>query len=142
MGEGAGILVLEDLEFAKARGATILAEMVGYGSTGDAFHVTEPAPGGTGLVRAMRRALQKAGLRPDQVNYINAHGTSTPYNDRTETQAIKTCFGDYADRLQISSSKSMTGHTVGASGAIEAVISVMTILTGIIPPTINLHHLD
>lgn len=142
MGEGAAMLILEDLEFAKARGATILAEIVGYGSTGDAYHVTEPAPGGEGLVRAMRRALQKAGLRPDQVDYINAHGTSTPYNDRTETQAIKTCFGEYAYRLAISSTKSMIGHTLGAAGAVEAVISVMTILTGVIPPTINLHHPD
>jgi len=142
MGEGSGILLLEDLEFAKARGATILAEMVGYGSTGDAYHVTEPAPGGTGLVRAMRRAMQKAGLRPDQIDYINAHGTSTPYNDRTETQAIKACFGDHAYRVAISSTKSMIGHTLGAAGAIESVISIMTILTGIIPPTINLHHRD
>jgi 3-oxoacyl-[acyl-carrier-protein] synthase II len=142
MGEGAGMLILEDLEFAKARGATILAELVGYGSTGDAHHVTEPAPGGSGLVRAMRRALQKAGLSPDQVDYINAHGTSTPFNDRTETQAIKTCFGDHAYHVAISSTKSMTGHTLGAAGAVEAVISIMTILTGIIPPTINLHHPD
>ena len=142
MGEGAGILLLEDLEYAKARGATILAEMVGYGSTGDAYHVTEPAPGGTGLVRAMRRALQKAGLRPDQIDYINAHGTSTPYNDRTETQAIKSCFEEHAYKVAISSTKSMIGHTLGAAGAIEAVISIMTILTGIIPPTINLHHPD
>ncbi|HYB01818.1 MAG TPA: beta-ketoacyl-ACP synthase II [Ktedonobacteraceae bacterium] len=142
MGEGAGILLLEDLEFAKARGATILAEMVGYGSTGDAYHVTEPAPGGAGLVRAMRRALQKANLRPDQIDYINAHGTSTPYNDRTETQAIKTCFGDHAYNVAISSTKSMIGHTLGAAGAIEAVISIMSILTGIMPPTINLHHPD
>jgi 3-oxoacyl-[acyl-carrier-protein] synthase II len=142
MGEGAGILILEDLEFAKARGATILAEMVGYAATGDAYHVTEPAPGGIGLVRAMQRALQKAGLRPDQIDYINAHGTSTPYNDRTETQAIKTCFGEHAYRLAISSNKSMVGHTLGAAGAVEAVASIMTILTGIIPPTINLHHPD
>jgi len=142
MGEGAGILLLEDLEFAKARGATILAEMVGYGSTGDAYHVTEPAPGGAGLVRAMRRALQKANLRSDQIDYINAHGTSTPYNDRTETQAIKTCFGDHAYNVAISSTKSMIGHTLGAAGAIEAVISIMSILTGIMPPTINLHHPD
>jgi len=142
MGEGAGVLLLEDLEFAKARGATILAEMVGYGSTGDAYHVTEPAPGGAGLVRAMRRALQKANLRPDQIDYINAHGTSTPYNDRTETQAIKTCFGDHAYNVAISSTKSMIGHTLGAAGAIEAVISIMSILTGIMPPTINLHHPD
>ena len=142
MGEGAGMLILEDLDFAKARGAKILAEMVGYASTGDAYHVTEPAPQGEGLVRAMRRALQKAGLRPDQVDYINAHGTSTPYNDRTETQAIKTCFGDHAYRLAISSTKSMTGHTLGAAGGVEAVVCVMAIQTGIIPPTINLHHPD
>src|SRR5437588_1531903 len=142
MGEGAGMLVLEDLEFARARGATVLAEMVGYGSTCDAYHVTEPAPGGIGLVRAMRRALQKAGLRPDQVDYINAHGTSTQFNDRTETQAMKTCFGEHAYRLAISSTKSMTGHTLGAAGGIEAVISVMTIQTGIIPPTINLRNPD
>jgi 3-oxoacyl-[acyl-carrier-protein] synthase II len=142
MGEGAGMLILEDLDFAKARGATILAELVGYGSTGDAHHVTDPAPGGTGLIRAMRRALQKADLRPDQIDYINAHGTSTPPNDRTETQAIKTCFGDHAYKLAISSTKSMTGHTLGAAGAVEAVISIMAIQTGIIPPTINLHHPD
>jgi len=142
MGEGAGMLILEDLDFAKARGATILAELVGYGSTGDAYHVTDPAPGGTGLVRAMHRALQKADLRPDQIDYINAHGTSTPPNDRTETQAIKTCFGDHAYKLAISSTKSMTGHTLGAAGGVEAVFSIMAIQTGIIPPTINLHHPD
>ena len=142
MGEGTGMLILEDLDFAKARGAKILAELVGYASTGDAYHVTEPAPEGEGLVRAMRRALQKAGLRPDQVDYINAHGTSTPYNDRTETQAIKACFGDHAYRLAISSTKSMTGHTLGAAGGVEAVVCVMAIQTGIIPPTINLHHPD
>jgi 3-oxoacyl-[acyl-carrier-protein] synthase II len=142
MGEGAATLILEDLEFAKARGARILAEMVGYGSTGDAHHVTEPAPGGAGLVRAIRRALQKANLRPDQVEYINAHGTSTKYNDSIETQAIKTCLGDHAYRIAISSTKSMTGHTLGAAGAIEAAICIETILTGIIPPTINLHHPD
>ncbi|GHO88280.1 beta-ketoacyl-ACP synthase II [Dictyobacter formicarum] len=142
MGEGSGVLILEELEFAKARGATILAEMVGYGSTGDASHVTAPAPGGEGLVRAMRRALQKAGFQPDQVDYINAHGTSTEFNDSTETQAIKTVFGDHAYRLAVSSTKSMTGHTLGAAGAIEAVISIQTILNGIIPPTINLHHPD
>jgi 3-oxoacyl-[acyl-carrier-protein] synthase II len=142
MGEGAGMLILEDLDFAKARGAKILAELVGYASTGDAYHVTEPAPEGEGLVRAMRRALQKAGLRPDQVDYINAHGTSTPYNDRTETQAIKACFGNHAYRLAISSTKSMTGHTLGAAGGVEAVVCIMAIQTGIIPPTINLHHPD
>ncbi len=124
MGEGAGMLILEDLDFARDRGAKILAELVGYASTGDAYHVTEPAPEGAGLVRAMRRALQKAGLRPDQVDYINAHGTSTPYNDRTETQAIKACFGDHAYRLAISSTKSMTGHTLGAAGGVEAVVDL------------------
>ncbi|MBA2285545.1 MAG: beta-ketoacyl-ACP synthase II [Ktedonobacteraceae bacterium] len=142
MGEGAGMLLLEDEEFARARGATILAEMVGYAATGDAHHITEPAPGGEGLVRAMRRALQKANLRPDQVDYLNAHGTSTAFNDSTETKAIKTCFGDHAYKLAISSTKSMTGHTLGAAGAVESVISIMAILTGTIPPTINLHHPD
>src|SRR5207248_3043963 len=142
MGEGSGMLILEDLDFATSRGATILAEMVGYGSTADAFHVTEPPPEGAGIARAMRRALQKAGLRPDQVDYINAHGTSTPYNDRTETYAIKNCFTEHAYRVPISSTKSMIGHTMGAAGAIEAVVSIMSILTGIITPTINLHHPD
>jgi 3-oxoacyl-[acyl-carrier-protein] synthase II len=142
MGEAAAILILEDLEFAKARGASILVEMVGYGSTADAHHVTEPAPGGAGLARAMRRAMQKAGLRPDQIDYINAHGTSTKPNDSTETKAIKTCLGDHAYRVAVSSTKSMTGHTLGAAGAVEAVISSQVILTGIIPPTINLHHPD
>jgi 3-oxoacyl-[acyl-carrier-protein] synthase II len=142
MGEGAAILILEDLEFAKTRGAKILAELIGYASTGDAHHVTEPAPGGAGLVRAMRRAIQKAGIQPDQVDYINAHGTSTPYNDRTETQAIKTVFGEHAYKLLISSTKSMTGHTLGAAGAVEAAISILAIQTGIVPPTINLHHPD
>jgi 3-oxoacyl-[acyl-carrier-protein] synthase II len=142
MGEGAGILILEDLEFARARRANILAEIIGYGTTVDAHHVTEPAPGGVGLIRAMQRALQKAGLHPDQVDYINAHGTSTPYNDRTETQAIKHCFGDHAYHMAISSIKSMIGHTIGACGAIEAIATILTIRTGIIPPTINLHHPD
>jgi 3-oxoacyl-[acyl-carrier-protein] synthase II len=142
IGEGSGILILEDLEFARARGANILAEIVGYGSTADAYHVTEPRPEGAGIARAMRRALQKAGLRPDQVDYINAHGTSTPYNDSTETFAIKNCFGEYAYRLLISSTKSMIGHTIGAAGAIEAIATIMSILTGKIPPTINLHHPD
>jgi 3-oxoacyl-[acyl-carrier-protein] synthase II len=142
MGEGSGMLILEDLDFAKTRGATILAEIVGYGSTADAYHVTEPPPGGAGIAKAMRRALQKAGLRPDQVDYINAHGTSTLYNDRTETNAIKDCFGEHAYRVPISSIKSMIGHTMGASGAIEAVVSIMSILTGVIAPTINLHHPD
>ena len=142
MGEGAGMLILEDFDFARARGATILAEMVGYGSTADAYHVTEPPPGGTGIARAMRRALQKADLRPEQVDYINAHGTSTPYNDLTETNAIKSCFAEQAYQVPISSTKSMIGHTIGAAGAIEAVVTIMSILTGIVTPTINLHHPD
>jgi len=142
MGEGSGMLILEDLEFAQERGAKILAELVGYASTGDANHITSPAPGGEGLVRAMRRALQKANLRPEQIDYINAHGTSTEYNDSTETQAIKTCFGEYASKIPVSSTKSMTGHTLGAAGAVEAVISIMALQTGIIPPTINLRNPD
>lgn len=142
MGEGAGMLLLEDLDFALERGAPILAELVGYGSTADAYHMTEPAPGGEGLVRAMERALQSAGLRPEEVKYINAHGTATRLNDATETQAIKTCFGSHAYQLAISSSKSMLGHTFGAAGAIEAAITVLSIVHGIIPPTINLDHPD
>src|SRR5947207_14325923 len=127
MGEGSGMLILEDLEFAKARGARILAEMIGYASTAEAYHVTELSPGGEGLVRAMRRALCKAGLRTDRVDYINAHGTSTPLNDVTETQAIKTCFGDHAYRLAISPSKSMIGPTMRAAGPVGAVIPIMAI---------------
>jgi 3-oxoacyl-[acyl-carrier-protein] synthase II len=142
MGEGAGMLVLEDLDFALERGAPIIAELVGYGSTADAYHITEPAPGGEGLIRAMQRALQSADLRPEQVDYINAHGTSTRFNDSTETQAIKTCFGEHAYKLAVSSTKSMLGHTFGAAGAIEAVISVLSIVHGIMPPTINLEHPD
>jgi 3-oxoacyl-[acyl-carrier-protein] synthase II len=142
MGEGAGMLILEDLDFALERGAPILAELVGYGSTADAYHMTEPAPGGEGLVRAMERALQSAGLRPEEVKYINAHGTATRLNDVTETQAIKTCFGSHAYHLAISSTKSMLGHTFGAAGAIEAAITVLSIVHGIIPPTINLDHPD
>jgi 3-oxoacyl-[acyl-carrier-protein] synthase II len=142
MGEGAGMLLLEDLAFALERGAPILAELVGYGSTADAYHMTEPAPGGEGLVRAMHHALRTADLRPEQVDYINAHGTATLLNDATETQAIKACFGGYAYQLAISSSKSMLGHTFGAAGAIEAAIAVLSIVDGVIPPTINLEHPD
>src|SRR5258707_4521945 len=142
MGEGAGMLLLEDLDFALERGAPILAELVGYGSTADAYHITEPAPGGEGLVRAMERALQSARLHPEEVNYINAHGTATRLNDATETQGIKTCFGNHAYQLAISSTKSMLGHTFGAAGAIEAAIAVLSIVHGMIPPTINLHHPD
>ena len=142
MGEGAGMLLLEDLDFALERRAPILAELVGYGSTADAYHMTEPAPGGEGLVRAMVRALQSAGLHPEDVQYINAHGTATRLNDATETQAIKTCFGDHAYHLAMSSTKSMLGHTFGAAGAIEAAIAVLSIVHGMIPPTINLDHPD
>lgn len=142
MGEGAGMLVLEEREFALARGATILAELVGYGATADAYHITEPAPGGEGLRRAMERALQTAGLRPEEVQYINAHGTATRLNDVAETQAIKACFGRHAYHLAISSTKSMLGHTFGAAGAIEAAVAVLSIVHGVIPPTINLEHPD
>jgi 3-oxoacyl-[acyl-carrier-protein] synthase II len=142
MGEGAGILILEELDFALERGAPILAELVGYGSTADAYHITDPAPGGEGLAQAMCIALETANLRPEQVQYINAHGTSTRANDSTETQAIKSCFGEHTYKLAISSTKSMLGHTFGAAGAVEAVISILSIVHGIIPPTINLHHPD
>lgn len=142
MGEGAGMLVLEDLAFALERGAPILAEVAGYGSTADAYHMAEPAPGGEGLVRAMRIALQTADLRPEQVDYINAHGTATLLNDAMETQAIKRCFGECASHMAISSTKSMLGHTFGAAGAIEAAIAALTIVNGMIPPTINLEHPD
>ena len=142
MGDGAGVVILEDLEFAKARGATILAEVIGYAATADGYHITEPAPGGEGLVRAMNRAIQKAGIQPEEVDYINAHGTSTPFNDRTETTSIKTTFGKHAYNLAISSTKSMTGHTLGAAGGIEAIFSILALREGILPPTINLHHPD
>jgi 3-oxoacyl-[acyl-carrier-protein] synthase II len=142
MGEGAGILLLEDLERARARGARIYAELASYASTADAFHVTEPAPSGAGLARAIRRALDKARLEPSAVDYINAHGTATEYNDRNETAAVKTAFGDHARRLAMSSTKSMIGHTLGAAGGIEAAIAALAIYHGIMPPTINLTHPD
>jgi 3-oxoacyl-[acyl-carrier-protein] synthase II len=142
MGEGAGTLVLEELEHAQERGAHIIAELVGYGSTSDSYHITEPAPGGEGLARALQEALQQANLQPEQVDYINAHGTSTSFNDRLETEGIKACFGDHAYKVAISSTKSMIGHTFGAAGAIEAAISVLSIVHNNIPPTINLHHPD
>ena len=142
MGEGAGVLVLETLEHALARKARIYCEIAGYGASCDAFHITQPDPEGRGLSLAMRSALRTAGLAPTDIDYINAHGTSTPYNDRFETAAIKKLFGEHAYRLKVSSTKSMTGHLLGAAGGIEAAAVVKTIETGIIPPTINLEDPD
>ncbi|MEI3604906.1 beta-ketoacyl-ACP synthase II [Pseudogracilibacillus sp. SE30717A] len=137
MGEGAGILVLETLESALERGATIYAEIIGYGATGDAYHITAPAEGGEGAARAMKQALTDANISPEAVDYINAHGTSTDMNDKYETQAIKNVFGDHAKKLAVSSTKSMTGHLLGAAGGVESVISVKAIQDGVIPATIN-----
>ncbi|MEY2880411.1 MAG: hypothetical protein RLZZ15_2791 [Verrucomicrobiota bacterium] len=142
MGEGSGVLVLESLEHATARGARIYCELAGYAATCDAYHITQPDPEGKGLSMAMKRALASAGVLPAQVDYINAHGTSTPYNDKFETLAIKRVFGAHARTVAISSTKSMTGHLLGAAGGIESVIAVKTIQTGLIPPTINLEEPD
>ena len=142
MGEGAGILVLERADQARERGANVLAELCGYATFGDAYHITQPADGGDGGVRAMSGALQQAEIDPADVDYINAHGTSTPLNDRFETMAIKTVFGEAAWSLSISSTKSMTAHLLGAAGAIEAAATVQAIRHGVIPPTINLEHPD
>jgi len=142
MGEGAGVVVLESLEHARARGARIYCELAGYAATCDAFHITQPDPEGKGLSMAMKRALASAAIAPEQIDYINAHGTSTPYNDKYETLAIKKIFGDHARKVAISSTKSMTGHLLGAAGGIESVISIKTLQTQTIAPTINLEDPD
>lgn len=142
MGEGAGVMVLESLSFARARGARILAELTGYGMSADAYHVTAPVPGGRGAARAMRAALTDAGLRPEAIDYINAHGTSTGPNDSNETLAIKEVLGDHAYRVAVSSTKSMVGHLLGAAGAVEAIACVLAIRDGIVPPTINYEFPD
>ena len=137
IGEGAGIVILEELEHALSRGAKIYAEIVGYGSTGDAYHITAPAPAGEGGARAMKMAIADGGLQPEDIDYINAHGTSTDYNDKYETMAIKEVFGEHAYELAVSSTKSMTGHPLGAAGGIEAIFTVLALKDGILPPTIN-----
>lgn len=142
MGDGSGILMLEELEHAKKRGAKIYAEIVGYGATGDAYHMTAPAPGGEGAARAMKLAMSEAGIEPSDIDYINAHGTSTGPNDVCETQAIKTALGDYAYKTAVSSTKSMTGHLLGAAGGVEAIACIKAIENGFIPPTINYSEKD
>ena len=142
MGEGAGVLVLESEESVVRRGVTPIAELAGYGSTSDAYHVTQPAPDGEGAMRAMLKALAEAGMEPSEVGYINAHGTSTPMNDKYETLAMKSAFGDEAYKVRISSTKSMTGHLLGAAGGVEAAIAALAVATGMIPPTINLTDAD
>ncbi|HEY0321034.1 MAG TPA: beta-ketoacyl-ACP synthase II [Pyrinomonadaceae bacterium] len=137
IGEGAGLMILEELDFARRRGARIYAELVGYGMTADAFHITMPDETGSGAVRVMQKALKDAGAQPEEIGYINAHGTSTPYNDKFETRAIKTTFGEHAYKLAVSSTKSMTGHLLGAAGGIEGVFSVLTLHHKTVPPTIN-----
>ncbi len=142
MGEGAGIMILEELEHAKKRGAKIYAELLGYGLSGDAYHVAAPDPNAIGAINCMKMALKDAGIRPEDVDYINAHGTSTKLNDASETKAIKEVFGDHAYKMPISSTKSMTGHLLGGAGAVESIFSILTINTGIIPPTINYENPD
>ena len=142
MGEGSGIVILEELNHALERGAKIYAEVVGYGLTGDAFHMTAPPPGGEGAVRCMRTALKDAGVRPEDIQYINAHGTSTELNDLYECQAIKTVFGDHYKSVPVSSTKSMTGHLLGAAGGVETIFTTLAIHRGILPPTINYEEPD
>jgi len=142
MGEGAGILIIEELEHAKKRGAKIYAELRGIGFTADAYHLTAPAPGGEGAVRAMKRCLEDGGLNPEDIDYVNAHGTSTPFNDKNETAAIRTVFGDHAEKMNVSSTKSMTGHLLGAAGGVETVVSALAIMNNVIPPTINYENPD
>jgi 3-oxoacyl-[acyl-carrier-protein] synthase II len=142
MGEGGGAVILEELEHAKARGARVYCEMAGIGFTADAHHITAPPEGGDGAVRSMRRSLKDAGITPDKVDYINVHGTSTPLGDISETQAIKTVFGEHARTMKISSTKSMTGHLLGAAGAVEAIAAILACKNDIIPPTINYEHPD
>ncbi|MER2088565.1 MAG: beta-ketoacyl-ACP synthase II [Sporosarcina sp.] len=142
IGEGAGILILEEYEHAVARGAKIYAELVGYGATGDAHHITAPAPGGEGGARAMQQAIDQSGVSPDKIDYINAHGTSTPYNDQFETLAAKAVFGEHAYKLAMSSTKSMTGHLLGAAGGLEAIFTVKALQEGILPPTMNVVNQD
>jgi len=142
MSEGAAVLVLESLENARTRGANIIGEIISYGSSADAYHMTQPIESGEGGVRSIKRAIERAGLKPEDIDYINAHGTSTPLNDKMETSAIKGVFGQYACKIPISSTKSMTGHLIGAAGALEAAICALVINEGIIPPTINLTHPD
>lgn len=142
MGEGAGIVIMETLEHALARGAKIYAEVVGYGSNADAYHITAPAPEGAQAAKCMEMALKDAGIEPSEVDYINAHGTSTPLNDKNETMAIKSLFGQHANKLKVSSTKSMTGHLLGAAGGVEVIATVLTITNSIIPPTINLENQD
>ena len=142
MGEGAGVIILEEREHALARGAQIYCELTGYGMTSDAYHITSPSEDGDGMVRVMRRALKDAGLQPTDIEYINAHGTSTPVGDRIETVAIKTVFGEHAYKLAVSSTKSMTGHLLGAAGGLESAIAAMVLREGMLPPTINLENPD
>jgi len=142
LAEGAGVVILEEYEAAKKRGAKIYAELVGYGLTGDAFHLTAPAPGGEGAARCMKMALNGAGVKPEEVTYINAHGTSTPFNDLYETMAIKSVFGDHANKLMVSSTKSMTGHMLGAAGGVEAAFCAMAIAESVVPPTMNYFEQD